>query len=362
MDLAGALPPFAEPVRTPAFGVLVEGIPLPPAALGAIHAVTVTQQENAPADFKLQVHDPNLLLIEAADGLLAEGRRIEIAMGYAGALLPMMEGAIDAIDVSLDEDGGLALSVEGFDGLHAGTRATGSRSFPDNTSDSAIVRRIAPELLPTAVVAETVPRATASRQDAQTTLAFLQQLAQDNDFQLWAEGRTLFFLPLRPGPAVVFARRRNLIAFSARLSTAGQVGEVEVRTRDVARDQAVTATASVGLSADFLGALSATGLVQVLGQALGLGAAGSKLVVHAEGRAANIQEAQTLADSTLAARRRQLLTAHGSVIGDPQVRVGSIVTLLGMGRFSLGLWTIQRVTHRIDQSGYRTDFTMRQIL
>jgi phage protein D len=351
-----------QSVLVPRFSLAVEGVPLPAPVMAAFLSVSVAQEANEPASFQLEVNDPQFLLVEAAGGLLAEGRRVEIALGYVGNTLPMIEGEISAIDVNLDEGGGLTLGIEGFDGLHAGTRGTASRSFDEGKSDSAIVREVASELLPTAVVDETPPRTHAEAQSEESTLAFLQRLAKRNGFQLWAEGRTLFFMRRRLGPALRFARGRNLISFSARLSTAGQAGAVEVRSWDAARQQVITATAAANLSPDYLAALSATGLAQIAGQALGIGAKTGTRVIHAQARASSIAEAQDLADAEMQEQRRKLLTASGSVVGDPNIRVGSLVSLENMGRFSLHPYVVEQATHRIDASGYRTTFTMRQYL
>lgn len=351
-----------QSVMVPQFLLAVEGIPLPAPIMAAFMSVSVTQEANEPASFHLQVNDPQFLLVEAAGGLLAEGRRLEIAMGYVGETLPMIEGEISAIGVSLDEGGGLTLSIEGFDGLHAGTRGVLSHNFDEGWSDSAIVRRVASEWFPAAVVEQTQPRTHSEAQSEETSLVLLQRLAKRNGFQLWVDGRTLYFMRRRPAPAVRFTRGRNLISFSARLSTAGQVGAVEVRSWDAARQQVVKATSAASGSADYLACLSATGLAQIVGQAIGLDARKQTRIIHAQGRVSSIAEAQDLADSEMAEQRRNLMSASGSVIGDPNIRVGSQVILENMGRFSLHPYVVEKATHSIDASGYRTSFSMRQYL
>lgn len=362
LDVPLTLDVAPQSILVPDYTVLVEGIPLPHAVRQSIVAVSVTQQANQPASFHLQMNDPQFLLVDAAQGLLVEGRRVEIAMGYKGNTLPMMEGEITALGIELEESGGLTLNVEGFDGLHAGTRGTGYRQFREDQSDSAIVREIAGEMLPTAVVDETGPRNGERIQHNVTNLEYLQELAGFHNFQLWVEGRTLFFVRHRPGPPAVFSRGMNLISFSTRLSTAGHVGEVEIRGWDVARKEPLVGRAKAAQSFDYMKALSPTGLTQIISKALGLGTNAGKQVIHAQGQVNSLGEAQAMADAVMAEQRRNLLSANGSVIGDPKVRVGSIVTLGNMGRFSLQPYVIEQVTHQINQSGYRTSFEMRQFL
>src|SRR5574337_554148 len=352
------MPGFAlQGVMVPDFAVRIEGVPLPPAVRQAIVAVSVTHQANQPASFQMQLDDPQFLLVDAAQGLLAEGRRVEIAMGYSGDTLPVIEGEITAIGIRLDESGGLALQVEGFDALHAGTRGTGYRQFGEDQSDSAIVRQIASEMLPSAVVDETGPRSAGRIQHNVSNLEYLQELAQFHGFQLWVEGRTLFFMRRRPATPGIFARGVNLISFSTRLSTAGQEGEIEVRGWDAARKEAVVGRARAAPSGDGLKALSATGLAQILGGSFSGGA--PKRVIHAQGQVNSISEAQAMADAAMLEQSRSLLAASGSVVGDPKLRVGSVVALRNMGRFSLHAYLVEQVTHEISQSGYRTSFEMR---
>lgn len=350
------MPGFAsQGMLVPDYVVRVEGVPLPPAVRRAIVSVTVTHQVNQPASFQMQVNDPQLLLIDAAQGLLAEGRRVEIDVGYAGNTLPVIEGEIAAIGVNLDDGGGLTLQVEGFDGLHTGTRGTGYRQFREDQSDSAVVRQIAGDMLPIAVVDETGPRSAGRIQHNVNNLQYLQQMAQFHGFQLWVAGRTLYFMRRRPAMPAVFAKGVNLISFSTRLSTTGQVGEIEVRGWDPARKEPVSGRAFAARGGSGLKALSATGLAQVLGA----GAGKHKQVIHAQGEVSSRAEAQARADAAMLEQSSSLLSASGSVVGDPQLRVGSTVSLQNMGRFSLQSYLIERLTHQIDQAGYRTSFEMK---
>jgi phage protein D len=76
---------------------------------------------------------------------------------------------------------------------------------------------------------------------------------------------------------------------------------------------------------------------------------------------AGAAEAQTLAHAELGKQQRNLLTAEGSTIGNPAIRVGTILTLENMGRFS-GQYVVETARHDIGQAGYRTGFEMRQDL
>ena len=343
-------------VFAPEYGLLVEGVPIPATILRSILSIQVNQVTNGPASFALQVNDPHFILIDVASGLFTEGKRVEISMGYRGENRRMIVGEITAISAELEEGGGLSLQVEGFDRLHAATRGTGYRQFRDTQPDSAIVEEIARDLQLTAVVDTTGSRRNQRVQTNVSNLEFLQGLAQANGFQLWVEDKTLYFKRHRPGPRVVVARGRDLISFSARLSTAGHVGAVEVRGWDPAQEQAFSARALASQSPAYTARLAATGQAQI-----GQGAAGPERVIYADGQVATIDEARTLAEAVLAEQRRSLLIAQGSAVGNPDLQVGSLVRLENMGRFS-DEYVVEDAGHVISQAGYRTTFTMRQHL
>lgn len=347
---------FALPVpgiMVPAYALTIEGAPLPAPLLRAILSVGVTQVANKPASFSLQINDPTLTLVDAVDGLFAEGRKVGIAMGYVGKLQPVIAGEITSISVELGESGGLTLGVEGFDGLHAGSRGTRYREFREGLTDSAIVQQIAGDLQLGATVDPTGPRSDRRVQSNVSDLDYLQELTAANDYQLWVENGILFFKRVRSAPQVTVARGRDLISFSARLNTAGHVSAVEVRGWDAGQKQAFSARASISQAQDYVSRLSLTGQAQIAG------AANSARVIYADGAVRTIDEAQRLADASLAEQRRNQLSAEGSAVGNPDIRVGSTLLLANLGRFS-SRYIVERAQHTIDQGGYRTSFEMRQ--
>lgn len=348
---------LGQDVLVPEYALSIEGVPIPAPARRSIVSVNISQVANEPASFSLQVNDPHFLLVDAVDGLFAEGKRAEIALGYVGKTQRMITGEITAVSVELEESGGLTLHVQGFDGLHAGTRGTGYRQFRDAQTDSAIVQEIARDMQLEADVDTTGSRSGQRVQCNVSNLDLLQELTQANGFQLWVEGKTLHFKRRRSGPRVVVSRGRDLISFSARLSTAGHVGAVEVRGWDAGQKQTFSARVIARQSAEYTARLAATGQAQVNGAA----AAPSERVIYADGQVRTIDEARTMAEAVLARQRCSLLTADGSAIGNPDIQVGSLVTLENMGRFN-GDYVVENARHEISQAGYRTTFEMRQHL
>ena len=127
-------------VYVPSFEVKVAGSPLPEQVARRITRVLVTEPQDPPSHFSLQLHDPGLELIGAADGLFAEGARIEIGLGYVGDVRPMFRGRITAVTAQFPDSGPPAVDVEGTDDLHQLTRGTAHDRFEE--ADSDIVRKM----------------------------------------------------------------------------------------------------------------------------------------------------------------------------------------------------------------------------
>ncbi|MCB1936786.1 MAG: phage late control D family protein [Nitrosomonas sp.] len=346
-----------QDIYTPAFGINIENISMNELFLKTVTRVSVDQYTNKPASFSLQVNDSNFGSSNEMQELLAEGRQIEIFMGYAQAMQSLIKGEIVAIGFELDESGGFILTVEGFDRLHAATRGSVFEKFEEKQTDRDIVRKVAKSLHLNATVDHIEPRQGDQIQNQENNLELLEYLARMNGFFFWVEGDTLFFKKNPVESKVVLTRGKNLTSLSARLSTSGQVDTIEVRGWDAAQKKAFSARAKSNHSRAFVSRLVPTGQMQISG----LAGASSERIIYADGKVRTIAEAQAMADAEMAEQRRALLTAEGSAIGNPDIRPGSIVDLENMGRFS-GEYVVEKAQHMIDQSGYRTSFSIRQHL
>jgi len=64
--------------------------------------------------------------------------------------------------------------------------------------------------------------------------------------------------------------------------------------------------------------------------------------------------------ATLLPRLNRRLTGSASVIGDPRIRPGSVVSVQGVGERFGGLYRVTSVTHTMDGGGWRTAFEVRK--
>ena len=345
---AGGLPK----VYVPSFEVRVGGAPLPEQIARRITSVAVTESHDPPNDFSLQFYDPELSLIEAARGPFVEGARVEIDLGYVGHLQQMFRGQITSITADFPESGPPVVHVQGTDDLHKLTRGTAHSRFEE--ADSDIVRQIAQEMMGLRVDVDDTPMRTGPRvQMHQSDYAFLQDLAALDGYAVWVEDGTLFFKRTRPTRQEPLALEwgRTLQSFTPRISTAGLVKKVVVKGYDPVQKQGFTGVARAPSELRGLPfGLSPSGLLEV-----GSGSGGRSERVFESERVTSKAEADERAAAILNQIWQGAVTGSGTSPGHPEIRVGTILALSGIGRFS-NEYVVTSVTHSIGEGGYQTSF------
>lgn len=340
-------------IYVPTFAIRVAGRPLEPDVAKRVIQVSVTQRIDPPDHFSFQLHDPNLELIDASGGPLTEGAQIEIHLGYVNRTRKLIAGKISSLTADFPNSGPPTLQVDGFDALHDLTRGTTYRKFEGSTPgsgppDSQIVSDIASEVGLDVALDTTLERRDVRVQNHVTNLAFLEELASANGYLLWVEDGKLHFARERSTPSTLrLAWGRTLLSFSPRLSTAGQVNAVEVRGWDPVQNQSYSARVERSGAA---GDLAATGQRQ-----LARGAGGRSEIVVEDVPVSSAKEAEAVAKRLLDEQEQALVTGSGTTVGHPDLRVGCVLELSGIGRFD-GRYRVTQATHTVSQQGYLTSF------
>jgi phage protein D/phage baseplate assembly protein gpV len=341
-------------VYVPAFEITVGNRKLETSIAKSIMEITVTEHSDGPSSFSFRLNDPQLTLIDEKKGPFTEGTRVEIDMGFVGKTRKMIVGEISALSADLPSSGPAVVEVHGFDFLHGLSRGTVYRQFGGETPDSGlpdseIVSQIAAEMQLQAIVKKTPERTSPRIQNNKSNLAFLQELAQENDYFIKVDSGTIYFgnEPPKPPETIRLEWRKSLLNFSPRLSTAGLVNEVIVRGWDQIRKQRIL----VNLSRDSRGpaSLSPTGLEQI---SRGSGGRSQRVI---DVPVSSFLEAKAIAERTLRNQQVTAIAGSGTCLGNPAIRVGGKVELSGIGRFS-GSYSISRVTHTLSEGGYLTSF------
>jgi phage protein D len=54
-----------------------------------------------------------------------------------------------------------------------------------------------------------------------------------------------------------------------------------------------------------------------------------------------------------------MVTAEGRTIGFPELRAGRVIEVTGIGPRYSGRWVLTKTTHKLDSTGYKTEFACR---
>ena len=338
----------------PDFRVNVEGLTLQADVTNAVTELSYDGSTETADMFTIRLNNADHRFTDSA--LFDVGKKVEIHMGYAGDLRPMMLGEITAVSPSFPQSGASAMTVTGYDRSHKLRHNTPERFTFKYMNDSTIAAMIAAENLLIPVVD---PAPTSTRESVQqvgSDWAFLSELADRNYFELRVWWDTLYFRLPRPQTQMVALQwGKNLSSFSPRISTSGQAGLQVVRGYDYKLAQSIVAilpmVAAGGNFDDLIERLGSGVLEQLT--SLGRHVVRDKPVE-------NMFDAATVAKSILMQLLEGLSEGSGTCIGIPELRAGDTVEIAGVGERFSGRYRLTKVTHTIGQGGYTTSFEVSQ--
>jgi uncharacterized protein involved in type VI secretion and phage assembly len=338
-----------EEVHISHLSIKVEGAPLTAEAISSLDEVVVDHSLYLPSMFKLRLFSTDMHWLE--DETFREGKKVEIFAGEPP--VKIISGKIAALEPELVQDMPKFV-VRGYDLSHKLYRGRQRRSF-NNVTDSDLARRLAQEsgLRPGTI--DNPPGAPHEYiyQHNQTNAEFLLERARRLGFELFVEDDSLHFR--RPTPAaqpVTMAWGANLRVFRARLSTAEQVNEVEVRGWDLRQKQKVEGRATRGNGAPQIG-------ISQSGADVARSAWGEAKIAIVDQFVRSPSEADILAQSALDELASSFVEAEGSCDGNPQVAPGKQVQISGVGSRFNGTYYVTEAVHEWNLvQGLVTHFTI----
>lgn len=338
-------------VFAPAFRLWVGGMPLSPDKSLHISSISVSIQPTPPSTFTLQVSDPGHNLLNPLLSPFVEGKQVKIELGYVNHLTPLIEGEITALDVDFSEGLAASITVSGMDLSHRLSRGTTVRDFPATMDVAQILRQLTAEVGLTAVVDSVEVPPAPYHQRGTTNRELINDLVKQHNLYHWVEGRTLYFKKQkRTANSLMLEFGKDLISYSASLSTVGQVNRVTVRDRNSEKGQMITGTTPP--STVLNSKLSPAGSMMVA-RGAGGGMGSQRVLVDTGSK--SLADAQSLAKSMLRQQEQEFLTGNGSTPGNPDIRLGTRLDLRGLGRFS-GIYLVTGASHTFDSSGFKTSF------
>ncbi len=279
------------------------------------------------------------------------GDRIGVYSGDETGPTEIFSGFITALEAEFTEDGPPMLTVLAEDKLQSARLQRHTRTF-DDQSISDIASTIAQDLGLTPTISGFTDPIGVQVQLNESNLAFLRRLLVRHDGDVQVVGDELHVSPradVQRG-TVELTLRSQLRRARVLADLAHQVNEVTATGWDAYQGQRITGRSTSG---NDRGPGSGRSGAELLAQTLGRR---SHQVSHLS--FADADEADAVAAAAYDERRRRFVTVEGSAEGNPAVRVGTHVTLGGLGpRFS-NTYYVVACRHRFDlHSGYETDFT-----
>jgi phage protein D/phage baseplate assembly protein gpV len=303
--------------------------------------------------FSLELYNAGNQLLDSA--LFDLGKTVEIYLGYGVDLEPMMLGEITSLEPSFPAGGPPTLRIGGYDKSYRLRHNQPDRPPYQYVTDSVIAAQIAGEagLIPVVDPSLIGPHLDSLPQTC-SDMAFLKERAAANFFDVYVRWDKLYFQMPRPqSEALVLEWGRNLINFEPRISSAGLAGIQVIRGYNQELAQTIVSFAMAG-------DLNPENLVERLGSAgLDLLTSLGRRALH-EPAVKSPADAAVLAKSILQQIMEGLYEGTGSCIGMPGLRAGLYVTIEGVGKRFSGVYRLRKVTHTLDDSGYRTSFDISQ--
>ncbi len=203
-------------------------------------------------------------------------------------------------------------------------------------------------------------------QDNRTDMEFIHDRARRVGYLAYVENDKLVFHKSSPqSSSAVLEWGKNLTDFQARLTSAGQVNNSEVRGWDIKQKTAITGNKNSPIGTPTVAGENHGG--KLASKAFGIS---SIAEVFNNYPVTNQSEADMLAQSTLNDRCQAFFQAEGTCWGNTAIRAGKQVEIKGVGTRFSGVYLITRAVHRYNIEGYTTEFeisgyhanTLRQLL
>jgi phage protein D len=352
------------PVSThyiPDYELELDGVPLPAELRTCLMSLRLDAGLEGADRLELQFADAQHRFLGRPPLELDAG--IRLSLGYRPAALPpVFSGSLTGLEPAFPASGPRTLTVSALGHLERLRKGTKQRGFPAELPDSVIAAIVAAEnqLIPMSDAAAGVVSVLGGGrprfQHKQSDETFLRAIAAEYGFDLWVDGDVLNLrlpIPQLPPPEVEVRWGESLLDFTPRLTSVGQVAAVSIRVWIERLKLQVTAEAvweddriSVRVRPALFGAQAEAveGSLSLPDIPLDSPVDALKWVL-----------------SDLRRRLNTRITARGTVVGDPRLKVGEVVSIQGVGdTFSGSGYRLTSVSHSFGPGGYRTTFEARK--
>lgn len=294
----------------------------------------------------------DLKIIDDARFALGAPLSVKLSAATGGSPAAVFDGEVTTVEAELGSRHGgepvLELVVTGHDRSHRMHRMTTTRTFRQVTVTD-VARKLAQEhglKLGTLAAIGGEP-AEVLHQVGETDWAFLSRLVSGHGGELDVAGGALHIIdPTKPERPVMDLRwGDNLERFRPRVSTVGQVAQVEVHGWDPKAKKEIVGSAKPNAStpverAKLDGAVAGTTVL----------VAGAPVSTNGDAKARAVAIASRMG--------HERVQAEASASGDPRLLAGCYVAVKGVGRRFGGTHRIVSAVHSYGLRGYRTRLTL----
>ncbi len=339
----------------------IDGRELPADVAPQLISAYVDDSQRLPDMFVLRFRDPARMVLSKAQAKIGAQAKVMVQVAGSQAPAPLIQGEITALEAEFDS-GGTFTVIRGYDQTHRLFRGRRTRSFIQMTASDIAAEVAAGAGLRVGEITSTSTVFPHVTQAGQTDWELLELLGRDNGFEIAVrEGSFSFTAPTTASDApdaakgtdaqpLVLELGQGLLRFRSVLTSAQQVGSVEVRGWDIATKQALTATAPAQTRSADLPTVKPADLAKTFGEAVHVATD-----VPYRTQAEVDEAASSLADEVAAG----FAEFEGVARGNPMIRAGAAITVSGLGEPFDGKYTVTTSRHRIEPgTGYTTSFSV----
>lgn len=379
--MASGLPGVGQ--LAPRYVIVVEGTKLKSDVTAFIASVEYEEEQDRASKITLEVLNHGFRFLD--EKVFAEGNEVDLWMGYAGKPLHFMNrGIIVKPDPRFPRSGIPRMTITAHD-LSQNLMTVGAKDKGKSYAkmrDSEIAAKIFKEEGIGPFVFQTKGLVTRTRKRGKSRWEFLRELARLHNFTVWVryDPTQRMYLGYFGPPDVSDQPTKHrliygtgepdatLLEFDPRMSLPSQSTEVEVVWTDPKTRKSYRIKCEVKKKdaerTRFTAAAGAVGKGERLrkkvpnGPAVTLTCFGQREEVIADRKFTCPADAKRFAAAWFDARQKDFLFGSGVLLGSPDIRLGHVHELKGLGPRLSGDWVLTRVSQKMSGGSlYETSFT-----
>lgn len=343
----------------PRFEVEIGDKKLDPVTSKAILNVEVTEEMEEGASSSLTIHDDfdmSSQKFKYLDNPLFDvGKRINVRMGYGNSLHNMFKGTITRIEPRFFSGDAPIFTVEAhafsYDYLK---RKVPTREFK-KTKLSDVAKTLAEEAKLDSVINETAElKEYIKKNNNISYFDFLKDIEKEANSTFYIDRNTLYFVKMEDNKKEILTLElgKDIISFRPNIKTTKLLTEVEIRWSNPDDPEKPFICVVKAGDEGYISSDTKTGS-QLAKEKVG----NIRKVIT--GRAVNSSDhAKEIAEAELRKANNTLIEGTGECLGIPQIRPGVKICLKKVGYKFSGVYSVTGATHTINDSGYRTQFSV----